>query len=153
MIFNKVIWVQSVLAFTLSIGLLKISIGLNLLRLGGGTSTWYKWCNWIVIAYVIEYTVQGVVGFALMCRPLEAYWDTSIKDYTCESQSVFKALSLLNTASNIATDVAFASSVAINLESTYEEEGPRIFDYCAKFWLYVSIEQFSSLASFLLNII
>lgn len=108
MIFNKVIWVQSVLAFTLSIGLLKISIGLNLLRLGGGTSTWYKWCNWIVIAYVIEYTVQGVVGFALMCRPLEAYWDTSIKDYTCESQSVFKALSLLNTASNIATDVAFA---------------------------------------------
>lgn len=108
MIFNKMCWVQNVLAFTLSIGLLKISIGLSLLRIGAGTSAWFRWCNWIVIAYVIEYTLQGVIGWIVMCKPLQAFWDTSIAGSVCESQSVFRILSLLNTASNIATDVSFA---------------------------------------------
>lgn len=108
MMFNKVSWIQNVVAFTLSIGLLKISIGLNLLRIGGGTSTWYHWCNWIVIAYVVEYTVQGVIGWAVMCQPLQAYWDPSITDYVCESQATFKILACLNTASAIATDVSFS---------------------------------------------
>lgn len=97
---------QVILSSALGMALLKISIALNLLRLS--PSKWYSWCLWASIVFVAAYSFMAAMTFFLYCRPMQAYWDTSIKNAKCYSINLFITFALINTAFNIFTDVLFA---------------------------------------------
>ncbi|CAM1508822.1 Fc.00g025610.m01.CDS01 [Cosmosporella sp. VM-42] len=116
---------QSILSAATAMGLLKISIALNLLRLSH--SRWYSWPLWGSIgtvftynslpepsqsnddaAFVSAYSLWGWLGFLLHCFPMAKHWDASIPG-TCYSIKVFVNTALVNTAFNIFTDVFYAA--------------------------------------------
>ncbi|KAF7548326.1 hypothetical protein G7046_g8713 [Stylonectria norvegica] len=105
-IFSHAGFWQSILSASTAMGLLKISIALNLLRLS--TSRWYSWPLWASIAFVSAYSLWGWLGFLLHCRPMARHWDTSIPG-TCYSIKVFVNTALVNTAFNIFTDIFYAT--------------------------------------------
>ncbi|RMJ24771.1 hypothetical protein PHISP_04358 [Aspergillus sp. HF37] len=98
---------QVIISSAVGMALLKISVGLNLLRLS--PSRWYVWCLWISIAFVSAYSFMAAMTFFLHCDPMQAHWDYSIKGAKCYSIDLFITFALINTAFNIFTDVLFAS--------------------------------------------
>ncbi|RYP89908.1 hypothetical protein DL770_004001 [Monosporascus sp. CRB-9-2] len=88
-IFQHAAFWQSIISATASLTFLKISIALSLLRLG-------------FIASVCFF-ISGIFTFFFFCRPLEGYWDKSLKPV------VMVRGGLANTAFNIASDIALAS--------------------------------------------
>ncbi|RYP71169.1 hypothetical protein DL771_004969 [Monosporascus sp. 5C6A] len=88
-IFQHAAFWQSVISATASLTFLKISIALSLLRLG-------------FIAGICFF-ISGIFTFFFFCRPLEGFWDKSLKPV------VLVRGGLSNTAFNIVSDVALAS--------------------------------------------
>ncbi|RYP10596.1 hypothetical protein DL764_000566 [Monosporascus ibericus] len=134
-IFQHAAFWQSVISATTSLMFLKISIALTLLRLG--FSRWYRWSIWAIIFASICFFISGIFTFFFFCRPLEGFWDQSLKPVctshrlslyqpnplgvdlltkhkglTCSSCAPIRVLvrgGLSNTIFNIASDVALAS--------------------------------------------
>ncbi|KAL0934006.1 uncharacterized protein CTRU02_210805 [Colletotrichum truncatum] len=99
-------WFQSVLSAALSMMFLKISIGLNLLRLGG--NKWYTWALWATIVITFIQSGSGVFTFTFYCQPTAGFWDKSLKP-RCWPLDLFIRLGVMNTALNIVTDVVLAT--------------------------------------------
>jgi hypothetical protein len=110
---------QVIISSAVGMALLKISIGLNLLRLS--PSRWYVWCLWISIgkqlrsippakrpvdnmvhtAFVSAYSFMGAMTFFLHCKPMQAHWDHTIKGAKCYSIDLFITFALINTGVSI----------------------------------------------------
>lgn len=88
---------------------LKISISLNLLRLGA--KKWYKWGLWFIIGtgslfihdYMLTFVVftfiqsgSGVFTFTFYCQPTARFWDKTVTG-TCWPIKVFVGLGIMNT--------------------------------------------------------
>ncbi|TEA18667.1 Satratoxin biosynthesis SC1 cluster protein 4 [Colletotrichum sidae] len=97
---------QSIISSIAGLALLKVSIGLSLLRLS--RSVWYSRSLWALIVFVSAYSFMAWMTFFMFCQPLEGYWDKSIKP-KCYPITLFIRFGLINTAFNIFTDVCFAT--------------------------------------------
>ncbi|KAI0134226.1 hypothetical protein BJ170DRAFT_690509 [Xylariales sp. AK1849] len=102
-IFNQAGFWQSVISAAWALTFLKISIALNLLRLGS-SSKWYKWSLWGTILLNVSNCLSGTFTFFFFCRPLAGFWDKSLNP-TCAPIAVLITGGLVNTAINIFTDV------------------------------------------------
>ncbi|TQN73581.1 hypothetical protein CSHISOI_01878, partial [Colletotrichum shisoi] len=111
MVFQKVGFWQSIISAGLAFMWLKISIAIYLLRLSKNMKhKWYKWALWVMIGVTSIYCIGGTLPFFLRCRPMEGYWDKTIKPTpTCMDIKMFIDFSIVNTAFNIGTDVIFAT--------------------------------------------
>ncbi|KAL5356291.1 hypothetical protein BJX96DRAFT_162360 [Aspergillus floccosus] len=98
---------QVIICSATGMAFLKISIALNLLRFS--PARWYAVCLWASIAFVVAYNFMAAMTFFLHCRPMQAHWDTRIKDAKCYSLHLFVVFALINTSFNIFTDVLFAT--------------------------------------------
>ncbi|OLN85063.1 hypothetical protein CCHL11_10248 [Colletotrichum chlorophyti] len=105
-IMRKSSFFQSIISSIAGLALLKVSIGLSLLRLS--RSTWYSRSLWALIAFVSAYSLMAWGTFFFFCQPLEGYWDKSLKP-KCYPITLFIKFGLINTAFNIFTDVSFAT--------------------------------------------
>lgn len=110
---------QVIISSSLGMALLKISIGLNLLRLS--PSRWYVRSLWLSIgkqlksmpekknpcltisttAFVSAYSFMGAMTFFLHCKPMEAHWDHTIKGAQCYPIQLFITFALINTGVSI----------------------------------------------------
>ncbi|EQB53454.1 hypothetical protein GCG54_00005355 [Colletotrichum gloeosporioides] len=97
---------QSIISAALGIMFLKISISLNLLRLGA--KKWYKWGLWFIIVFTFIQSGSGVFTFTFYCQPTARFWDKTVAG-TCWPIKVFVGLGIMNTALNIFTDVVLAT--------------------------------------------
>ncbi|KFY98300.1 hypothetical protein V498_01565 [Pseudogymnoascus sp. VKM F-4517 (FW-2822)] len=95
------------------ISLVKISVGLFLLRIVEGTV--YKRIIIGTIGFLIIFTLACIGTLIFQCFPVSAAWDFAQRpppmgtgNATCFTIPVFTAIGLFNGAVNIATDVAFA---------------------------------------------
>ena len=113
-------FLQSIISATLSLMFLKISIAVNLLRLG--SRRWYRWSLIAIIGklYIVAslvdqqsapdtrligvmmqvtnvcFCISGIFTFTLYCRPMAGYWDKSLKP-DCASIKVLVRGGLANT--------------------------------------------------------
>ncbi|KAJ6123881.1 hypothetical protein N7471_011198 [Penicillium samsonianum] len=88
-----------------AIGLVKISIGLFLLRFAPRKG--YKVFIWVVIVLMTLYTAICFLTLIFECQDIRANWDSSVKS-KCFSPRQLLTLSYTNTALNILTDLIFA---------------------------------------------
>ncbi|KZL85174.1 integral membrane protein, partial [Colletotrichum incanum] len=105
-IMRKSSFFQSIISSIAGLALLKVSIGLSLLRLS--RSVWYSRSLWALIVFVSAYSFMAWMTFFFYCQPLEGYWDKSLKP-KCYPITLFIKFGLINTAFNIFTDVCFAT--------------------------------------------
>ncbi|KAI1850769.1 hypothetical protein JX265_004480 [Neoarthrinium moseri] len=98
---------QSIISAAWALTFLKISIALNLLRIGSN-SRWYIWSLWATIILNVMNCISGTFTFLLYCRPLPRYWDKSIPG-SCAPIIVMITGGLVNTAVNIFTDIVLAT--------------------------------------------
>ncbi|KAK1976399.1 hypothetical protein LZ30DRAFT_805882 [Colletotrichum cereale] len=105
-IMRKSSFFQSIISSIAGLALLKVSIGLSLLRLS--RSAWYSRVLWALIGFVSAYSIMAWMTFFFYCQPLEGYWDKSLKPM-CYPITLFIKFALVNTAFNIFTDVCFAT--------------------------------------------
>lgn len=114
--------------------LLKLSIGMSLLRLN--SNKWYKRIIWGLIStlrtiaegetelcadpmantevhtvvFVICYFIEGIVTVMAYCDSLQAHWDPEVmKTAKCYPMDLRNTFGTMNTAFNVFTDVMFAS--------------------------------------------
>ena len=111
---------QSIISATISLTFLKISIAVNLLRLG--SRRWYRWSLITIIGklYIVGsavdqisapdtrligvmmqvtnicFSISGIFTFTLYCRPMAGYWDKSLNP-NCASIKVLVRGGLSNT--------------------------------------------------------
>ncbi|KAK4237183.1 hypothetical protein C8A03DRAFT_34874 [Achaetomium macrosporum] len=104
-IFNQANFWLSIFALLIGLGLVKVAIGLNLLRLS--TNKWYKWSLWATIAFVIAYTFMACMTMFLHCDTVAGNWDYA-NATGCYSLDLYVKFGLINTSFNIFTDVLFA---------------------------------------------
>ncbi|PLB47462.1 integral membrane family protein [Aspergillus steynii IBT 23096] len=88
-----------------AIGLVKISIGLFLLRFAPRRG--YKVFIWVVIVLMFLYTAICFFTLIFQCKDIRSIWDQSVKS-ECFKPPQLLALSYTNTALNILTDLVFA---------------------------------------------
>ncbi|KAH8425084.1 uncharacterized protein LDX57_002832 [Aspergillus melleus] len=88
-----------------AIGLVKISIGLFLLRFAPRKG--YKIFIWVVIVLMFLYTAICFFTLIFQCKDIRTIWDQSVKS-ECLQPPQLLALSYTNTALNILTDLIFA---------------------------------------------
>ncbi|KAE8375209.1 integral membrane family protein [Aspergillus bertholletiae] len=88
-----------------AIGLVKISIGLFLLRFAPRKS--YKIFIWVIIVLMFLYTTICFLTLIFQCKDIRSIWDMSVKS-KCFAPTQLLALSYTNTALNILTDLIFA---------------------------------------------
>ncbi|KAE8146930.1 hypothetical protein BDV25DRAFT_143227 [Aspergillus avenaceus] len=88
-----------------AIGLVKVSIGLFLLRFAPRKG--YKVFIWVVIVLMLLYTTICFFTLVFQCKDIRKIWDPSI-DSTCFTPIQLLKLSYTNTALNILTDLIFA---------------------------------------------
>ncbi|KAF9879167.1 integral membrane protein [Colletotrichum karsti] len=105
-IMRKSSFFQSIISSIAGLALLKVSIGLSLLRLS--RSVWYSRSLWALIVFVSAYSIMAWMTFFFYCQPLEGYWNKLIKP-KCYPITLFIKFGLINTAFNIFTDVCFAT--------------------------------------------
>ncbi|KAK1752336.1 hypothetical protein QBC47DRAFT_350497 [Echria macrotheca] len=96
---------MSIFAMLIGLGLVKISIGFNLLRLS--TSRWYTWSLWVTLVFVVAYTFMACMTFFLHCDTVAGNWDLT-GTAKCYSLDLFITFAVVNTSFNIFTDVLFA---------------------------------------------
>ncbi|KAB8070425.1 hypothetical protein BDV29DRAFT_160434 [Aspergillus leporis] len=95
-----------------AIGLVKVSIGLFLLRFAPRKG--YKIFIWIVIVLMLLYTAICFLTLIFQCKDIRTIWDQSVKSQ-CFSPTQLLVLSYTNTALNILTDLIFATLPAFML--------------------------------------
>ncbi|KAJ5483430.1 hypothetical protein N7530_002676 [Penicillium desertorum] len=88
-----------------AIGLVKISIGLFLLRFAPRKG--YKVFIWVVIVLMTLYTAICFLTLIFQCQDIRSNWDSSVKS-KCFTPKQLLTLSYTNTALNILTDLIFA---------------------------------------------
>ncbi|RAK72709.1 integral membrane family protein [Aspergillus fijiensis CBS 313.89] len=88
-----------------AIGLVKISIGLFLLRFAPRKG--YRIFIWVVIALMLIYTTICFFTLIFQCHDMRSIWDFSVKS-KCFAPIQLLKLSYTNTALNILTDLIFA---------------------------------------------
>ncbi|KAL2068836.1 hypothetical protein VTL71DRAFT_15174 [Oculimacula yallundae] len=94
----------------LGISLVKISVGLFLLRLVQGK--WYKRILIGWIAFTIIFTVASMGTLVFQCLPINAAWQFGLRDdpnTKCYSLDIYRSIGLFNGAINIFTDFMFAT--------------------------------------------
>ncbi|GIJ92617.1 hypothetical protein Asppvi_001895 [Aspergillus pseudoviridinutans] len=95
-----------------AIGLVKISIGLFLLRFAPRKG--YKIFIWVIIVLMSLYTTICFFTLIFQCQNIRTIWDPSVKS-KCFKPTQLLELSYTNTALNILTDLIFAIMPAIML--------------------------------------
>ncbi|PYH74310.1 integral membrane family protein [Aspergillus vadensis CBS 113365] len=95
-----------------AIGLVKISIGLFLLRFAPRRS--YKIFIWVVMVVMLLYTIICFLTLMFECKDIRSIWDENVKSQCFTSSQLLK-LSYTNTGLNILTDLIFAILPAIML--------------------------------------
>ncbi|KAJ5193983.1 hypothetical protein N7491_001314 [Penicillium cf. griseofulvum] len=88
-----------------AIGLVKISIGLFLLRFAPRKG--YRIFIWTIIVLMALYTTICFLTLIFECKDIRSNWDSSVKS-ECFTSKQLMALSYTNTALNILTDLIFA---------------------------------------------
>ncbi|CDM27850.1 hypothetical protein CBS147339_4409 [Penicillium roqueforti] len=88
-----------------AIGLVKVSIGLFLLRFAPRKG--YKVFIWVVIVLMTLYTAICFLTLIFECSDIRSNWDPSVKS-KCFSRKQLLVLTYTNTALNILTDLIFA---------------------------------------------
>ncbi|KAG9256689.1 uncharacterized protein F5Z01DRAFT_648895 [Emericellopsis atlantica] len=107
-VYGKMSFVQGICVTVTANCLLKLSIGMSLLRLN--SNKWYKRIVWSLVLFVICYFIEGIVTVMAYCDSLEAHWDPKVKETAkCYSEDLRNTLGTINTAFNVFTDVIFAS--------------------------------------------
>ncbi|EAU37651.1 predicted protein [Aspergillus terreus NIH2624] len=104
---NQAAFWQVIICSATGMAFLKTSIALNLLRFS--PARWYAVCLWASIGFVVAYNFMAAMTFFLHCKPMQAHWDTRIKDAKCYPVNLFVDFALINTSFNIFTDVLFAT--------------------------------------------
>ncbi|GFN15926.1 hypothetical protein AtubIFM55763_007035 [Aspergillus tubingensis] len=95
-----------------AIGLVKISIGLFLLRFAPRRG--YKIFIWVVMVVMLLYTIICFLTLMFECKDIRSIWDENVKSQCFTSSQLLK-LSYTNTGLNILTDLIFAILPAIML--------------------------------------
>ncbi|RAH54756.1 integral membrane family protein [Aspergillus piperis CBS 112811] len=95
-----------------AIGLVKISIGLFLLRFAPRRG--YKIFIWVVMVVMLLYTIICFLTLMFECKDIRSIWDENVKSQCFTSSQLLK-LSYTNTGLNILTDIIFAILPAIML--------------------------------------
>ncbi|TPR11363.1 hypothetical protein CAN33_0048340 [Aspergillus niger] len=95
-----------------AIGLVKISIGLFLLRFAPRRG--YKIFIWVVIVIMLLYTMICFLTLMFECKDIRTIWDENVKSQ-CFTSTQLLELSYTNTGLNILTDIIFAILPAIML--------------------------------------
>ncbi|BCS08560.1 hypothetical protein ALUC_20930S [Aspergillus luchuensis] len=95
-----------------AIGLVKISIGLFLLRFAPRRG--YKIFIWVVMVVMLLYTIICFLTLMFECKDIRSIWDENVKSQCFTSSQPLK-LSYTNTGLNILTDIIFAILPAIML--------------------------------------
>ncbi|PYI12263.1 hypothetical protein BO78DRAFT_402210 [Aspergillus sclerotiicarbonarius CBS 121057] len=98
--------------FMWAIGLVKVSIGLFLLRFAPRRS--YKIFIWVVMVVMALYTIICFFTLMFECKDIRSIWDENVKSKCFTSTQLLK-LSYTNTGLNILTDLIFAILPAIML--------------------------------------
>ncbi|PWY88511.1 hypothetical protein BO70DRAFT_310345 [Aspergillus heteromorphus CBS 117.55] len=88
-----------------AIGLVKISIGLFLLRFAPRRG--YKIFIWAVIVLMLLYTTICFLTLIFQCKDIRSSWDLSVKS-KCFAPTQLLTLSYVNTSLNILTDLILA---------------------------------------------
>ncbi|GKZ70862.1 hypothetical protein AnigIFM60653_000072 [Aspergillus niger] len=97
-----------------AIGLVKISIGLFLLRFAPRRG--YKIFIWVVIVIMLLYTMICFLTLMFECKDIRTIWDENVKSQ-CFTSTQLLELSYTNTGLNILTDIIFAILPAIMLRA------------------------------------
>ncbi|PWY76723.1 integral membrane family protein [Aspergillus eucalypticola CBS 122712] len=95
-----------------AIGLVKISIGLFLLRFAPRRG--YKIFIWVVMVVMLLYTIICFLTLMFECKDIRSIWDENVKSQCFTSPQLLK-LSYTNTGLNVLTDIIFAILPAIML--------------------------------------
>ncbi|KAL0781262.1 hypothetical protein CaCOL14_002597 [Colletotrichum acutatum] len=115
-IMRKSSFFQSIISSIAGLALLKVSIGLSLLRLSNGI--WYSRSIWALIVFVSAYSFMAWMTFFFYCQPLEGYWDKSLKP-KCYPITLFIKFGLINTAFNISTDSVYQIAYGKDMDKTF----------------------------------
>jgi len=91
---NLLTFVNTILARTTGINLVKISIALSLCRLI--QTQLFRYTIWAMIIFLVLWTVVGYIVLLLRCVPLRYAFDKSI-DGHCYPDSIFAKLAFSNT--------------------------------------------------------
>ncbi|KAK5659580.1 hypothetical protein OQA88_782 [Cercophora sp. LCS_1] len=89
-------WVGT-LFYQLSLAMSKVSILLLYIRLF--QFNWASRVAWVILAIVVAYNVGGFISAMTLCRPLEAFWDSTIEG-ECKSASYTWAVIGLHVATD-----------------------------------------------------
>ncbi|KAN0117815.1 hypothetical protein V8E51_003792 [Hyaloscypha variabilis] len=92
--------------FLVGVMLVKVSIGLFLLRLT--PSQFYHRFIWCMQAFMVIYSTVALITILTQCRPLTVIWDPSVKNAVCFSPLGLRACAYFNAACSIIADLVFA---------------------------------------------
>jgi len=92
--------------FLIGVTLVKVSVGLFLLRLT--PSQFFHRFIWVMQAFMAIYTSVALVTILTQCRPLKVLWDSSITDAVCFSPLGLRACAYFNASCSIFADLVFA---------------------------------------------
>ncbi|EHA49637.1 hypothetical protein MCOR27_003487 [Pyricularia oryzae] len=104
--YSKFGFFQSIINNTGGISILKVSIALSLLKLGGGNRA-YTNTLYAFLALTAAVTIYAWCTLIFFCDPVHGYWDKTINP-KCYDIKLFVVFGLVHTAVNMFTDVAFA---------------------------------------------
>ncbi|KKK19412.1 hypothetical protein P175DRAFT_0443568 [Aspergillus ochraceoroseus IBT 24754] len=104
----KWLWYHSII-IVLGISLVKISLGIFLIRFAGQKKGLKKFILGTVIFLVLA-TVGCILTLILQCIPVQAAWDYSLrKNAKCYSNKTYLAIGQFNSAINITTDFLYTT--------------------------------------------
>lgn len=108
--YRMMAWVVNLLISNLCMGVLKLAIGLNLLRFCKDNVIWpwYKWLVWAVIGVHVIYSCAIFTTAWTHCQPLPRNWDLALKDGQCVTPKVFGQWGMVSCVVNIFTDISYA---------------------------------------------
>jgi hypothetical protein len=107
-VYGMMSFVQGICVTVTANCLLKLSIGMSLLRLN--SNKWYERIVWGLIIFVICYFIEGIVTVMAYCDSLEAHWNPKVMETAkCYPEELRNTFGTMNTAFNVFTDVMFAS--------------------------------------------
>ncbi|KAF4636968.1 hypothetical protein G7Y89_g1108 [Cudoniella acicularis] len=92
--------------FLVAVVLVKVSVGLFLLRLT--PARFFHRFIWCMQAFMATYTTIALCTILTQCRPLSVIWDPTVKEAVCFSPMGLRACAYFNAACGITADLVFA---------------------------------------------
>jgi len=92
----------SIVVYCLNLGITKISIVLQLIRVFGTAGGTMARVYWLSLGVMMLYTMYSLSAGVFTCWPVQYWWDTTIPNGTCKQKDV---LWYLNNGLNIVTDI------------------------------------------------